>query len=155
MKDLNDRSEFSSKKTGTKIEEMLDDLINKFGMNTKLLAKVLKVDSFVIENYSRYRDTICMGKYGPFKGLLATLYLIPEIAPDERNTAILNNLIKNYHIDKDTIARFSHVAVKDLDDFIKDSNSVSIETKYKISSVSMFLHFLFKPDDDCISKEIQ
>lgn len=38
--------------------------------------------------------------------------------------------------------------MKDIDDFMKDSNSVSFEIKYKISSVSMFLHFLFKPIED-------
>jgi hypothetical protein len=135
-------------KVGPKIEDMLDDLINKFGMNTKILSKALGVESFVIDNYSKYKDTMSMSKYGPFKGLLATLYSIPEINPDERNKAVINYLIKIHNIDMATIADFAHVKIRDIYDFMKDSNSVSFEVKYKISSVSMFLHFLFKPEED-------
>ncbi|EHJ00881.1 MULTISPECIES: HTH domain-containing protein [unclassified Clostridium] len=135
-------------KVSPKIEEMLDDLINKFGMNTKILSKALRVESSIIDNYSKYEDTMSMGKYGPFKGLLATLYSIPEINPDERNKAVISYLTKIHHIDIATIANFAHVKIKDIYDFMKDSNSVSFEVKYKISSVSMFLHFLFKPEED-------
>lgn len=149
MEDRND--DMYKVKAGPKIEEMFDVLINKFGMDKKTLSNVLGIESSIIDNYSKYKDTISMEKYGPFSGLLATLYFIPEISPDERNKAVIESLTKIHHIDVETIANFAHVSMKDIYDFIKDTNSVSFETKYKISSVSMFLHFLFKPEEDNIS----
>lgn len=101
--------ERDKEKVGPKIQEMLDVLINKFGMNKKTLSKLLGIESSVIDNYSKYKDAISIEKYGPFKGVLATLYFIPEISPDDRNKAVIEYLLKVHHIDIDTIASFAHV----------------------------------------------
>ena len=129
-------------------EEMLNYLINEYGMNTKSLSKVLDVESSVLDNFHENKDEIPMGQRGLFAGVLGTLYYASKITPDERNRAIIDVLIINHLIEIDTIARIAKVKKQDVEDFMNKDISVPSEIKYKIATASMFLHFMFKPNND-------
>lgn len=129
-------------------EDMLTYLINEYGMSTQCLSKVLDLESSFLDDFNKNKNNIPMEKRGFFGGTLATLYYISKITPDERNRSVLDVLTKEHHINLDTIARMADVRKEDIENFMNKNNSISDDIKYKIATVSMFLHFIFKPSDD-------
>lgn len=67
-----------------------------------------------------------------------------RINEDERVKAIIDVLISEFEINNETLAIYSGLGVEDVRSFMKDTNSISIEKKYKLSVASLFLHYLFK-----------
>ncbi|NLI93140.1 MAG: hypothetical protein GX434_13435 [Peptococcaceae bacterium] len=69
--------------------------------------------------------------------------LVPEITPDERVKAVIDILTQSLGISPKTISNLAKVNERDVEDFMKDSNSVPVEIKYNLASVSLALHNLY------------
>lgn len=146
--DKNNEETESELHIGEDSGEMLNCLIEEYGMNTNSLSKVLDIESAFLDDFNENKNNIPMEKRVFFNGILDTLYYIPKITPDERNRAIIDGLTEEYHISIYTIARMADVRKEDIENFMNRDNSISDNIKYKIATVSMFLHFIFKPSDD-------
>lgn len=128
--------------------EMLRRLIDEYKMNTKTISKLLELEPLVLENFIRNENAVPMIRRGEISNTLAVLYHISEITPDERNRAIIDVLVQEYSIEFQTIASMAGIEDEELINFMKGNEPISYEVKYKIATLSMFLHFLFKPSDD-------
>ncbi|EHJ01120.1 hypothetical protein CDLVIII_4613 [Clostridium sp. DL-VIII] len=133
---------------GKSNEEMLDFLIKEYKMNVKSLSKVLGVETWFLNNFNENKNKISVEDRGKFSSTLAVLYYISEITPDERNRGVIDSLVSEYNIELDTIARMADVKKDELINFMNGGISISDASKYKITTVSMFLHFIFKPSID-------
>lgn len=133
---------------GKSDEEMLKYLINEYKMNTKTLSKFLEVEPLVLENFNKIENSIPVIRRGDISNTLAVLYYISEITSDERNRAVIDVLVQEHNIEFDTIARMADIEEEELINFMERNEQISYEIKYKIATISMFLHFLFKPSDD-------
>ena len=67
-----------------------------------------------------------------------------RINEDERVKAVIDVLISQFEISYETLAIYAKLELEDVQNFINDTNSISIEKKYKLAVASLFLHFLFK-----------
>lgn len=133
---------------GKSNEEMLRYLISEYKMNTKTLSKLLEVEPLVLENFNKSEKAIPMIRREEIGNTLAVLYHISDTTADERNRAIIDILVQEYNIEFVTIARMSGVEKEEVIKFMGKNEEVSNEVKYKITTISMFLHFIFKPSDN-------
>lgn len=141
-------NEIEDVQIGKSSEEMLRYLISEYKMNTKTLSKLLEVELSVLENFNKSENAIPIIRRGDISNTLAVLYHISEITTDERNRAVIDVLVQEHNIEFVTIARMSGVEEEELIKFIGRNEEVSNEVKYKIATISMFLHFMFKPSDN-------
>lgn len=132
---------------GKSDEEMLQYLISEYKMNTKTLSKLLEIEPSVLDDFNKNKNIIPMIKRGEIGNTLAVLYYISEITADERNRAVIDVLVQEYNIEFGTIASMAGIEEKELMKFMERNEQVSDGVKYKIATISMFLHFIFKPDD--------
>ncbi|MDP4146876.1 MAG: hypothetical protein Q8936_20790 [Bacillota bacterium] len=147
-KDSNKNNEETEIAKAEDNEEMLGFLIKEYGMNTKSLSKLLEIEASFLDNFSENKNNIPMEKRGLLSGILGTLFYNSKITADERNRAVIDVLTQEHNISLDTIARMANVREEDIENFMNSSNLISDDTKYKIATVSMFLHFMFKPSED-------
>lgn len=141
-------NEIKDVQVGKSSGEMLKYLIDEYKMNTKTLSKLLEVEPLVLENFNKSENAIPMIRRGDISNTLAVLYYISEITADERNRGIIDVLVQEHNIEFVTIARMAGIEEEELIKFMERNEQVSDGVKYKIATISMFLHFLFKPSDD-------
>lgn len=133
---------------GKSDEEMLQYLISEYKMNTKTLSKLLEVEPSVVDDFNKNKNAIPMIRRGEIGNTLAGLYYISEITADERNRAVMDVLVQEYNIEFGTIASMAGIEEEELINFMEGNEPISYEVKYKIATISMFLHFMFKPSDN-------
>ena len=61
------------------------------------------------------------------------------VTADERVKAIIEHLNTRFQISNETLALYSHIQEKELNDFINDSNTLSYEKRYRLAAVVLFL----------------
>lgn len=66
------------------------------------------------------------------------------INEDDRIKAVIDVLISEFEIKYETLAIYAKLELEDVQNFMNDRNSISIEKKYKLAVASLFLHYLFK-----------
>ena len=67
-----------------------------------------------------------------------------RINEDDRVKAVIDVLIAEFEINYETLAIYAGIEVEEVLGFMNDTNSISIEKKYKLAVASLFLHYLFK-----------
>ncbi|MBD7937538.1 hypothetical protein H9655_10930 [Cytobacillus sp. Sa5YUA1] len=63
---------------------------------------------------------------------------------DSRLQAVIDVLLTNKSFNVKTISIYTRVSEEDIENFLVDSNSVSVETKYKLAVPVLFLHYICK-----------
>lgn len=86
-----------------------------------------------IPNPSYLSSMICV--------LLDGVLMINE---DDRIKGAIDILISEFEIKYETLAIYAKLELEDVQNFMNDTNSISIEKKYKLAVASLFLHYLFK-----------
>ncbi|AWI03488.1 HTH domain-containing protein [Clostridium drakei] len=66
------------------------------------------------------------------------------ISEDDRIKGVIDILIGEFEIKYETLAICAKLKLEDVQNFMNDTNSISIEKKYKLAVASLFLHYLFK-----------
>ena len=126
--------------------KMLLALTNDYGMDAECLSRLLGVNSNVIKNYKEHKNELPseFSERCSFFNLLLMLYNIPNEEPDFKAKAFLDVLINEHKISAESIAKFAKVKEQDVLNFLKSSDKVPIETKYRLASVVMTLRLIFK-----------
>ncbi|MGG1618523.1 HTH domain-containing protein [Paenibacillus sp. NRS-1782] len=70
---------------------------------------------------------------------------IQMIDENERVKGIIDILNQHWGVSYETIALYAKLDTNDVQQFMKDPESISIDKKYSLSVISLFLHYLFKP----------
>ncbi|WPC42759.1 HTH domain-containing protein [Clostridium sp. JS66] len=66
------------------------------------------------------------------------------ISEDDRIKGVIDILIGEFEIKYETLAIYAKLKLEDVQNFINDTSSISIEKKYKLAVASLFLYYLFK-----------
>jgi len=69
---------------------------------------------------------------------------IVMINEDDRVKGVIDVLIGEFGIKYETLAIYAGIGLEDVQSFMNNTNSISIEKKYKLAVASLFLHYLFK-----------
>lgn len=69
------------------------------------------------------------------------------VTADERVTAIIGILNDDYQISSKTLALFAKIEEKDVDEFIRDCDSLPFEKRYRLAVIVLFLFKLFSDNN--------
>ncbi len=128
----------------SEIEKILEVLTKNYGIDSQVLANSIGLEKDMLDHYAQRKDSIPQQKKQQLVGLLGSISCLPNIGPDDRTRAVLDVLINIHRVPADSIACLARVTLEELIRFIA-KEEIPLETKYKIASASMMLHFLFKP----------
>ncbi|GAA0079000.1 hypothetical protein UT300005_33790 [Clostridium sp. CTA-5] len=133
------------------VRELLIDLVENYKFELSFLSRIIGVDinsleklytgqtdllelALPIEQMSKLTNTISMLSTG-----------ISMVDDNDRVQGVIKYLtIQGLNLNLETIAIYAGISIEDLESFMKDTNSISYEKRYKLATKSLFLHFLFK-----------
>lgn len=132
------------KKEMSEIEKILDILTKQYGISSQVLANSIGMEKNILDHYEDNKDSIPPKKRQQLVGLLGSISCMPTITPDDRTRAVLDILLNVHKIPADSIACLAKISLEELIHFVA-KDEIPLETKYKLSSTVMMLHFLLKP----------
>lgn len=147
-----------------KTRESIKKLIEDYKIELEALSRMINVDYNWLKDYmdgkrnlhefyANAMDSIKNNKElvwnpkCPEPSLLSNkIYILSEgirsINEDDRVKGIIDALIIDFGIRYDTLAIYAGIGLEDVQNFMKDTNSITYENKYKLAVASLFLHFL-------------
>lgn len=133
------------------LRELLIDLVENFKFELNFLSKATGVDVNSLEKFYNGRVdllglNLSLERMSKFTRTISTLAMdITMVDDDGRVQAVLKYLtIDGLKLNLETISIYADVSMEDLESFMKDTNSISYEKRYKIATKCLYLHFLFK-----------
>lgn len=69
---------------------------------------------------------------------------ILKVNEDDRIKGVIDLLISEFEIKYESLAIYAKLELEDVENFMNNTNSISIEKKYKLAVASLFLHYLCK-----------
>ncbi|MFE4810080.1 HTH domain-containing protein [Peribacillus simplex] len=69
---------------------------------------------------------------------------MPSSDANERVSAITQALNNEFGIPVETISLFSNLECEDIEEFMKENDSLSIVKRYNLAVTVLFLHYIFK-----------
>lgn len=129
------------------IKKSLINIIKKYKLNYETLAIASKTDKNEIENYIEgnipidkltVEDQIYLSE---FTSILDSPYTISE---DNRLNSIIDVLREIYKLQYQSISLYCNLDIEDIENFMKDNNSISSEKKYKLAVGTLFLYYILK-----------
>lgn len=133
------------------LRELLIDLIKNFKFELSFLSKATGVDINSLEEFLDGQVDLLgldlpIERMSKFTRTISMLAMdITMVADDDRVHGIIEHLtIHGLKLNLETISIYADVSMEDLESFMKDTNSISYEKRYKLATKCLYLHFLFK-----------
>jgi hypothetical protein len=152
--------------TGDVIRKDIENLIENYKIELKSLSKMIGVDYVWLKDYmdgknNLYDSYANMMNFNennkefvnnsniPNRSSLSnTISMLSEgivmINEDDRVKGVIDVLIGEFEIKHETLAIYAGIGLEDVQGFMNDTNSISLEKKYKLAVASLLLHYLFK-----------
>lgn len=122
--------------------------IEKFKLTSDALSKLTGLDFDWIDSYLNEKISIRSLPLDMTTQLSNISFMLSDgiklINFDERNKGIIDVLKELFNISYETIAIYADLDVKDIENFMNDTNSISAEKKYKLATTSLFLYYISK-----------
>lgn len=145
------------------ITEKIKRLLEDYKFTLKSLSKITGLDYLWLINLVDGKTTLSDLTNANRLSLIDRLALsdmifmlsdgIPIVNEDDRVKGIINVLVYEFEITYETIAIYAGMRLEELQSFMTDTNSISYEKKYKLATVSLFLHYLFKKPPKAITEK--
>ena len=135
-----------SNKDDTK--ENIKSLLEDYKFTLKSLSKISGLDYLWLTNFVDGKTTLNDLTISDRLSLSNMIFMLSDgismIDEDVRVNHIIESLVSSFGINLETLAIYARIEEEDVKNFMKDTNSISYEKRYKLSTASLFLHFLFK-----------
>ncbi|NMF07386.1 HTH domain-containing protein [Clostridium beijerinckii] len=147
-----------------KTRESIKKLIEDYKIELETLSRMINVDYNWLKDYmdgkrdlnefyanamdsiKNNRELVWNPKCPEPSSLSNKIYILSEgirsINEDDRVKGIIDVLIIDVGIRYDTLAMYAGISLKEVKNFMKDTNSITYENKYKLAVASLSLHFL-------------
>ena len=134
------------------IRERLMTAFQKYKITYDTLQKVTGIDTDWLMEYTEKNRELyslsheTMGRLTETVGLLVDgMQLVNE---DERIKGIIDVLIQIFGITQETLSLYTGIEKQEIRIFMENPTSLDYEKKYKLATVSMFLHYIVKPNEN-------
>ncbi|OOM82191.1 hypothetical protein CLPUN_04510 [Clostridium puniceum] len=133
------------------LRELLTDLVENFKFELSFLSRATGIDINSLEKF--YNGQIeeldlflSLEQFSKFTRVISSLAMdITMVKDDDRVQGAIEYLTAyGLKLNLETISIYADVSMEDLESFMKDTNSISYEKRYKIATKCLFLRFLFK-----------
>ncbi len=133
------------------IRERLMTVVQKYKITYDTLQKVTGIDTDWLMEYTENNRELyflsheTMGRLTEIMGLLVDgMQLVNE---DERIKGVIDVLMQIFGLTHETLSLYTGIEEQEIRIFLENPNSLEYEQKYKLATVSMFLHYIFKPNE--------
>ncbi|MFD6439973.1 HTH domain-containing protein [Peribacillus sp. NPDC060186] len=132
---------------GHEPKELLKTLLNDYKMPAASLSKITGISEQVILGFANGQNIQALITPTELMDLIDLVGLlaigVPSTDANERVSAIIQALNNEFGIPVETISLFSNLECKDIEKFMKENDSLSIEKRYKHAVTVLFLHYYF------------
>ena len=137
----------------------LQTIVGKYKITLKTLSKVTGIDYVWLTDYvndkNNYNDLSVIDRSSLWDMLMMLSDGVPAVKEDNRIKAVIRVLAFQLEISYDTLAIYAGIATEDVQSFMNDPSSISYEKKYKLATITLFLHYLFKKPKNVIADKDQ
>jgi len=142
------------------IRKDIENLLENYKIELKSLSKMIGVDYVWLKDYmdgkNKLYDFFCENNEKSLKNsnipnpshLCNMIFMLSEgivmVNGDDRVKGVIDGLICEFEISYETLAIYSGLELRDLQNFMDDTNSIPCEKKYKLAVANLFLHYLLK-----------
>ncbi|WP_234123938.1 HTH domain-containing protein [Clostridium hydrogenum] len=144
------------------LREDIQNLTKNYKIELKSLSKIIGIDytwlkefmdgkDYTLDffNNSRNLNENINNSNIPNPSYLSNMvYMLSDgiliVNEDDRIKAVIDLLISEFEIKYESLAIYAKLELEDVQNFMNDTNSISIEKKYKLAVASLFLHYLCK-----------
>ncbi|MBU3102053.1 hypothetical protein KPL44_22685 [Clostridium sp. DSM 17811] len=123
----------------------IQNLINNYKIELKSLSKITGIDYVWLKDFMDGKNNSNIQEPAYLSNML---YMLSDgilmINEDNRIKGVIDVLISEFEIKYETLAIYAKLELEDVQNFMDDTNSISIEKKYKLAVAVLFLHCLFK-----------
>lgn len=129
---------------------LLKRVLEVYKITPNTLSKISGIEEDVILGYLNGRNDFAeLGNSHSKLNFDSLLFMLAKgiqmIDESERVKGVIDILNQHWGISYETIALYAKLDTNDVQQFMKDPKSISIDKKYSLSVTSLFLHYLFKP----------
>lgn len=122
---------------------LLKKLLNHYKFSPSSLSKISGITEDTISNYAN-GVSIPMDTVMDLDLLVTLLTLSMEAhEEDERIQLLISSMMQEFDISIETIGIYAKISPKEIENFLKNANSLSIEKRYQLGVTVLFLHFIF------------
>lgn len=134
------------------IRERLLTAVREYEITYDTLHKVTGIDADWLKEYIEQNNRLWYSLSNEAQVRLAeTAGLLVDgmqvVSADDRIKGIIDVLVKTFGITYETLSLYAGIKEQDIGAFMQDSTVLDYERKYKLATVSMFLHYIFKPNE--------
>lgn len=129
------------------IQHDLKTLVENGKITINTLSKVTRIEKQWFEDYiseKEHIESISPDEIHFITDFISILSLGMKIDDDSRLKAIIEVLTQIYEMNTDTIANCIEIDRQIIENFMLDSNLISMEEKYTLSVKVMFLYYILK-----------
>ena len=122
--------------------------MDKFDISIDTLSKISEMDPYILDEYLKYKrnfldiDLKTFSSISTYSMFLSKNKFAVE-DEDERLKSMIESLMGYYNFTLKNIALYSELNENDIESFMTDTKSLSVEKKYKLSIIIMSMSNLF------------
>ncbi|MGX2962131.1 HTH domain-containing protein (plasmid) [Peribacillus sp. JNUCC 23] len=122
--------------------ELLKRLFNHYKLSSSSLSKISGIPEETILKYAN-GDNLSLETRMDLDDHIIFLTMSMEAhEEDERIQLLISGLAQEFDISIETIGIYAKLSPEEVDNFLEDSNSLSIEKRYRLGVTVLFLHFI-------------
>lgn len=130
------------------LREQIKSLLKDYKITLKTLSKITDIDFNILQDYVNNKINLenlpVLNKAKFANDIFMLSEGIKEIKEDDRIAGVIDVLTIIFEVSYETISIYAGIKLEELQSFMKDTNSISYEKKYKLATASLFLHYLLK-----------
>ncbi|MGE6376091.1 HTH domain-containing protein [Peribacillus muralis] len=129
-------------------KELLKTLLNDYKMPAASLSKITGISEQVILDFANGENVQSLISQTEMMDLIDLVGLLAigmnSTDSNERVFAIIQALNNEFGIPLETISLFSNLESEDIEKFMAENDSLSIEKRYNLAVTVLFLHYIIK-----------
>ncbi|NRD76632.1 hypothetical protein HPT25_03890 [Bacillus sp. BRMEA1] len=129
------------------LRDSLKVILEDYKITPYTFGLISGLDEKTVLNFSNHKTDLAhlphemTGHIGSIIALLSDGMAL--VTADERVKAIIEILNENFQISSKTLALYAKIEEKDVDEFMRDFDSLTFEKRYRLAVVVLFLFKLF------------
>ncbi|MFD9625275.1 HTH domain-containing protein [Peribacillus muralis] len=133
---------------GHEPKELLKTLLNDYKMPAASLSKITGISEQIILDFANGENIQSLISQTEMMDLIDLVGLLAigmnSTDSNERVFAIIQALNNEFGIPLETISLFSNLEREDIEKFMAENDSLSIEKRYNLAVTVLFLHYIIK-----------
>ncbi|WP_243299980.1 HTH domain-containing protein [Bacillus litorisediminis] len=142
--------------TSIDLRETLNDIINNFKISPESLSKITGVEKDLILDFANgknddlWYNNPASARIDIFNLIMLLSRQSQSIEDNERVMAVIQTLNHLFGISFETIALYANLNTEDVERFIHEPGSISIDKRFKLAVSSLFLHYICKQPEKSV-----